>query len=188
MQKIPQIDRLLEYIEKNFKSKSEFARKIGITHADLSKYITRNKIPGGVFLKRLSDAGIDVNYIMNGTSNNHEIPLLHGISAGYLSHVYDDLKDNLNLSFLTKDSIIAVKVKGHSMINAAIDSGDIIIVDKKGSLKDNKIVVIAEGSNLTVKRLTASGLKPENDLYETIPLSKAMNVIGIVTHIIKKVK
>lgn len=178
--KIPQINRLVEYIGKNFKSKSEFARKIGITHADLSKYISRNKIPGGVFLKRLSDAGIDVNFIMNGSNNQSlEIPLLH---------VYEDLKDTPNLSFLTKDSVLAIKVKSHKMINTAIDSGDILIIDKKANLKENKIVIIAEESTMTVKRLTANGLKRENDPYEAISLSKVMNVIGIVTHIIKKVK
>lgn len=189
MQKIPQIARLLEYIKNNYKSKSEFARKIGITPADLSKYIARNKIPGGVFLKRLSDAGVDINYIMNGTKTQAiELPIIYGVSAGPLHHIYDDIKDNLNLSFLTKDSVIAVKVKGYSMVNANIDNGDIIIVDKKAPIKENKIVLVAEETNMTVKRLTKDGLKPENDIYDTIPLSKAMNIIGVVTHIIKKVK
>ena len=77
----------------------------------------------------------------------------------------------------------ALRVRGDSMINAAILSGDLVIVRPQQSADDGQIVVARIGDEATVKRLRRRHgevwLMPENDCYEPIDGTEA-ELIGIV--------
>ena len=83
----------------------------------------------------------------------------------------------------------ALRVRGDSMINAAILDGDLVVVRPQASADDGQIVVARIGDEATVKRLRRrSGeiwLMPENEAYEPIDGSEA-EIIGIVKAVIRE--
>ena len=83
----------------------------------------------------------------------------------------------------------ALRVRGDSMINAAILDGDMVVVRPQASADDGQIVVARIGDEATVKRLRRrSGeiwLMPENDAYSPIDGSEA-EIIGIVKAVIRE--
>ena len=77
----------------------------------------------------------------------------------------------------------ALRVRGDSMINAGILSGDKVVVRPQTSADDGQIVVARIGDEATVKRLRRRNgeiwLLPENDNYEPIDGTEA-EIIGLV--------
>ena len=83
----------------------------------------------------------------------------------------------------------ALRVRGDSMINAGILSGDKVVVRPQQTANDGQIVVARIGDEATVKRLRRRGgeiwLMPENDAYEPIDGTEA-EIIGIVRAVIRE--
>ena len=83
----------------------------------------------------------------------------------------------------------ALRVRGDSMINAGILSGDHVVVRPQQTAGDGQIVVARIGDEATVKRLKLGGgqvwLMPENENYEPIDGSEA-EIIGLVKAVIRK--
>ena len=75
------------------------------------------------------------------------------------------------------------------MINAAILSGDLVVVRPQQSADDGQIVVARIGDEATVKRLHRRNgkvlLMPENDNYAPIDGSEA-ELIGIVKAVVRE--
>ena len=86
-------------------------------------------------------------------------------------------------------SCFALRVRGDSMINAAILDGDMVVVRPQQNADDGQIVVARIGDEATVKRLRRRNgeiwLMPENDAYSPIDGSEA-EVIGIVKAVIRE--
>jgi repressor LexA len=82
----------------------------------------------------------------------------------------------------------ALRVRGDSMINAGIFSGDKVVVRPQPTANDGQIVVARIGDEATVKRLRRRNgevwLMPENDAYEPIDGSEA-EIIGIVKSLVR---
>jgi len=122
------------------------------------------------------------------------LPLcLNLIPAGFPSPADDYIDKKLDLNeFLVKHpaATFFMKVQGDSMINAGINSGDILIVDKAIEALPGKVVVAVLDGEFTVKRLAKSGerirLVPENDAYPVIEIKEEMNfeIWGVVTNVI----
>jgi len=83
----------------------------------------------------------------------------------------------------------ALRVRGDSMINAAILSGDLVVVRPQQSADDGQIVVARIGDEATVKRLRRRNgevwLMPENDSYAPIDGTEA-ELIGIVKAVVRE--
>ena len=83
----------------------------------------------------------------------------------------------------------ALRVRGDSMINAAILPGDLVVVRPQQSADDGQIVVARIGDEATVKRLLRRNgqvwLMPENDAYEPIDGTEA-EIIGIVKAVVRE--
>ena len=83
----------------------------------------------------------------------------------------------------------ALRVRGDSMINAGILSGDKVVVRPQPNADDGQIVVARIGEEATVKRLRRRGgkiwLMPENDNYEPIDGTEA-EIIGIVKAVVRE--
>lgn len=86
-------------------------------------------------------------------------------------------------------SCFALRVRGDSMINAAILSGDLVVVRPQQHADDGQIVVARIGDEATVKRLRRRAgqvwLMPENDNYEPIDGSEA-EIIGLVKAVVRE--
>lgn len=125
------------------------------------------------------------------------IPLMgQGVSAGFPSPADDflDLSIDLNKVLIKNpDATFYVRVDGHSMKDAGIDHGDLLVVDKSLSPQNGKIAVCYIDGEFTVKRLKVEKncvyLVPENKNYSPIKVTEDNNLIiwGIVTTVIKSV-
>ena len=82
----------------------------------------------------------------------------------------------------------ALRVRGDSMINAAILDGDMVVVRPQQNADDGQIVVARIGDEATVKRLRRRNgeiwLMPENENYAPIDGSEA-EIIGLVKAVIR---
>jgi DNA polymerase V len=78
------------------------------------------------------------------------------------------------------------------MVDAGLDDGDLLVIDRSLEPKDNKIAVCFIDGEFTVKRLALKGeqlfLIPENKNYKPIEVTPENNLLvwGIVTYVIKK--
>ena len=83
----------------------------------------------------------------------------------------------------------ALRVRGDSMVNAGILSGDHVVVRPQQTANDGQIVVARIGDEATVKRLKFTGgqvwLMPENENYEPIDGTEA-EIIGLVKAVVRK--
>ena len=83
----------------------------------------------------------------------------------------------------------ALRVRGDSMINAGILSGDKVVVRPQQSADDGQIVVARIGDEATVKRLRRRHgevwLMPENENYAPIDGTEA-EIIGIVKAVVRE--
>ena len=124
-----------------------------------------------------------------------EIPYVDvGISAGFPSPADDfiELTIDLNKHLIKhKDSTFFAKVKGHSMRNAGIFDGDLLVIDKSLSPQDGKIAICQIDGEFTVKRIKIDKdivwLVAENENYEPIKVTadNELMIWGIVIHSIK---
>ena len=117
-----------------------------------------------------------------------------GISAGFPSPAQDfiDLSIDLNKELIKHpSSTFFGRVKGSSMIDAGINNGDLLIVDKSLNPTDGKIAVCFIDGEFTVKRLKVEKdccwLLPENESYDPIKVTAENDFIvwGIVVYVIK---
>ena len=86
-------------------------------------------------------------------------------------------------------SCFALRVRGDSMVNAGILSGDHVVVRPQQTANDGQIVVARIGDEATVKRLRLTGgqvwLMPENENYAPIDGTEA-EIIGLVKAVVRK--
>ena len=127
-----------------------------------------------------------------------KLPLfISKIKAGFPSPADDYIEKDLDLnSFLIKHpaATFFLRVEGDSMVDAGINSGDILIVDKSITAKNSSIVIAVINGELTVKRIQKSGKKlylvPENEKYPPIEIMPDMDfqIWGVVTNVIHSVE
>ncbi len=119
-----------------------------------------------------------------------------GISAGFPSPADDflDISIDLNKEYVKNPSTTFYgRVKGDSMINAGLSSGDLLIIDKSLEPVDNKIAVCFIDGEFTVKRIKIEKdivwLVAENEKYKPIKVTADNDFLiwGIVTTVIKSV-
>ena len=120
---------------------------------------------------------------------------LDSVSAGFPSPATDYLENKLDLNeYLVKHpaATFIVKASGPSMIEAGISSGDLLIVDRSITPKNDNIVIASVFGDLTVKKLRKKGpslfLVSANNEYPSIEIKEEMEcfIWGVVTYVIHK--
>lgn len=129
-------------------------------------------------------------------STKMELPYIDaGIRAGFPSPADDfiELSIDLNKHLIKhKDTTFFATVKGHSMKNAGIYDGDLLIIDKSLEPQNDKIAICQIDGEFTVKRIKIEGnvvwLIAENEDFKPIKVTPENELIiwGIVTASIKK--
>lgn len=124
-----------------------------------------------------------------------ELPLYETtIPAGFPSPAEEYLGDTMDLNqYLIKNPTASffAKVEGDSMIDAGIFAGDLVVVDRSITAKNNDIVIAAVDNEFTIKRLsTKNGVRliPANKDYQAIVMSGENELViwGVVTSLIRK--
>jgi repressor LexA len=109
------------------------------------------------------------------------VPILGAIAATSLVENYPDSEvEHLDLSsLLLKPQHFALKVRGHSMIDALIDDGDVVILkptDDPKTIKNDTIVAARVEGKTTLKYFQRKGskivLQPGNPNRELYPVTE----------------
>ena len=116
-----------------------------------------------------------------------QIPVIGVVTAGVPILAYENQEGTM--AWDGDPSCFALRVRGDSMINAGILSGDKVVVRPQQTADVGQIVVARIGDEATVKRLRRRNgqiwLMPENDAYEPIDGTEA-ELIGIVKAVVRE--
>lgn len=121
-------------------------------------------------------------------------PILGQVAAGLPILATENILGYYPLPYseFDSESTFMLKIVGDSMIDAGINDGDIVIVDKEKSPENSKIVVALLEDSATVKRFFKKRdtiiLHPENPSYNDIVISQNenINILGVVVGLIRK--
>ena len=125
-----------------------------------------------------------------------EIPVVStAISAGFPSPALDfiDLSIDMNKHLIKRpSSTFYGRVKGQSMKDVGITDGDLLVIDKSITPKNDQIAVCYVDGEFTIKKIKLEQdvcwLIPANDAYQPIRVTSQNDFLiwGIVTHVIKE--
>jgi repressor LexA len=126
-------------------------------------------------------------------NDEHEIPFVGKIAAGNPIAAIEDSYSKISVpATMMGINHFALEVEGDSMIEAGILDGDIVVIKKSSTARNNQIVVaLVDQEEATLKRIYASGnsveLIPENKNYETKVFGPdRVNVQGILVGLVRK--
>ena len=127
------------------------------------------------------------------TKTFSEIPKLGFVTAGFPASVEEELTDTVNLDdFLIKNKPLTymLEVDGDSMIDAHIEKGDMVLVEKTNQAKDGQIVIAEVDGEFTMKYFRKDGskawLEPANKNYKPIYPTQSLNVIAVLKAVVRK--
>ena len=125
-----------------------------------------------------------------------ELPLFEStVSAGFPSPAddYEELRLDLNQHLIQHPSAtFYVRAQGHSMRDAGVHDGDLLVVDRAVPPQDNHVAICVVDGEFTVKRIRIrSGkmfLQPANPDYDPLHITEShdFRVWGVVTYVIHK--
>ena len=142
----------------------------------------------------------DLSLLMRPANNPMRLTLplfAHGVRAGFPSPADDYVSASLDLNehlIQNKEATFYLRAKGHSMIGAGIQDGDLLIVDRLLT-PSNRCVVIAQiDGEFTVKRLSKRGNKirllAENPDFAPIEFQDGQELLiwGVVTNVVHRMQ
>jgi DNA polymerase V len=124
------------------------------------------------------------------TTQLHCLPL---VLAGFPSPALDYKEKRIDfneLMNLTMDSVFPLKVVGHSMMDAHIPHGSIVVVDKSIEPRNNTIVIATLNGENVIKHLVRTNdgifLLPANENFKSVRVTEDMDfsIWGTVTHVV----
>jgi DNA polymerase V len=132
-------------------------------------------------------------------SKGYSVPFYSSpVQAGYPSPVSEEQEpERVNLyakMVKNPDATFVLQATGESMVGAGINSGDMLVVDRKIPATDGSIVIASINGEFTVKHLKYKNdqplLLPENPDFEPIAVCEGddVQIFGVVTHTIHTVK
>jgi len=116
-----------------------------------------------------------------------ERPIAEHVRAGHPGMAFDSGNEALSIDeYLVANPArtVLIRVKGDSMIDAGIHSGDTVVVEKRSSANVGDIVVAIIDNEFTLKRLGREKgkivLRPENKAYPVIRPKGDLEIFGVV--------
>jgi repressor LexA len=119
--------------------------------------------------------------------------VLGTVEAGWPSAAEEELADTLSLEewlIHNREATFMLKVSGDSMIDAGIRPGDMLLVERGRTPKENDIVVAEVDKQWTLKYFQKRGnqvvLMPANKKYQPIFPKEELNISAVVMAVIRK--
>jgi len=127
------------------------------------------------------------------TQSFGEIPMLGLVKAGFPSDAEETVLNTMSLDDLLigkKELTYMLEVDGDSMIEAHIQKGDTVLVEKTNQAKDGEIVIAEVDGEFTMKYFRSSNgkvwLEPANKNFKNIYPTQSLNVVAKVKAVIRK--
>ena len=158
-----------EYIAKYRKAPllTEIAAGLGIQSKGVVHRYLSTLEEQGYIRRHQKHRGIE----LEGHPDSHELPLLGRIAAGKPIEAIEN-RELINFAnLLGGPNRYVLQVKGHSMIDEGIRSGDLVVIEQANSARSNQIVVaLIDDQEATLKRIKF----PSRDVIRLIPSNKNM--------------
>jgi len=160
------------------------------------------------YIKKESQKGRTLKLLKGGKDNNQvkmnefesysskemvDVPLVGKITAGEPILAVENITDSfpVPLDFTGVGDVFMLTVRGESMIEAGILSGDYILVKKQNVANNGEIVVALIGDEATVKTFYKEKdhirLQPENSTMDPI-IVPTCEILGKVVGVFRKIK
>jgi SOS regulatory protein LexA len=121
------------------------------------------------------------------------VPMLGYVTAGFPASVEEELTDTVKLESLLiqdKTKSYLLEVDGDSMIDAHIEKGDLVLVEKTDQAKDGQIVVAEIDGEFTLKYFRKQGnkvwLEPANKNYKPLHPTHSLHINAVLKAVIRK--
>ncbi|OGI61125.1 repressor LexA [Candidatus Nomurabacteria bacterium RIFCSPHIGHO2_01_FULL_38_19] len=147
-------------------------------------------------VRKLMDAGMVAKDHLGRlipTKSFGEIQLAGFVTAGLPATVEEELADTVSLDDLlvkNKSLTYMLEVNGDSMIDAHIEKGDMVLVERASQAKDGDIVIAEVDGEFTMKYFRKEGskvwLEPANKNYQPIYPEHSFNINAVVKAVIRK--
>ena len=201
---------ILKYIEKEVNANGyppsvrEIGKAVGLkSTATVHGYIAKLEEKG--YVKKESQKGRTLKLLKGGAGQaqkNNEKPVYNGkelvdvpvigkITAGEPILAFENVTDTfpIPLDFVGNSESFMLVVRGESMIEAGILSGDYILVRKQNTAENGEIVVALIGDEATVKTFYKEKdhirLQPENSTMDPI-IVPTCEILGKVIGVFRK--
>ena len=172
--------------QKRMPTHREICRLFGYATTASSQYLIKQLIKNGFLEKDTSGRIVPKTLLVT-------LPFLGPIKAGYPDQTENQYVDSLSIEqYLVKnpDRSFLLKVSGDSMINAGINEGDIVIVEKDKDPREGDILAAYIDNAWTLKFLKKNKgkvyLAPANPKYPPLIPQKELIVGGVVTGVVRK--
>jgi repressor LexA len=122
------------------------------------------------------------------------VPLVGFVPAGYPKEAFDISGEAVDVPDWMvgrrKGNIFCISVEGKSMVDAYIDEGDRVLVERVNSANSGEMVVaLLDDGSVTLKRLKLENgsifLVPENPGFDPIKV-KELKILGKVIGVLRK--
>lgn len=180
--------QLIEFYqqEKRMPSYSEMMRLFGFKSKNAVYRLVQKMLTAGIVAQ-------DHIGRLLPTAHFNEIPMGGFVKAGLPSSV-DALTDTVDLNALLikkRSETFMLEVDGDSMIEAHIEPGDMVIVEKTNTAREGDIVIAMVDGEHTMKyfRKEKSGkvyLEPANKNYKNIYPEQSLEITGVVKGVVRK--
>lgn len=123
------------------------------------------------------------------------VKILGAVEAGFPTQAEEDLAETMSIDnylIANKEATFMLRVSGESMIDAGIQPGDMIIVERRTDAKDGDIIVAFIDGGYTVKFLRKRNnrvwLEPANKNFEPIipEENEQLQIMAVVKAVIRK--
>lgn len=123
------------------------------------------------------------------------VKILGAVEAGFPTPAEEDLAETMSIdNYLigNKEATFMLRVSGESMIEAGIQPGDMVIVERRTDAKDGDIIVAFIDGGYTVKYLRKRNgriwLEPANKNFEPIipEENEELQIMAVVKAVIRK--
>lgn len=121
------------------------------------------------------------------------LPLLGYVQAGFPSPAEEELIDTVSLDdYLVRkpESSFLLRVEGDSMIDAGIQPGDLVVIERGGTPNNGTIVLAGVDGEWTLKYYHRHGKKvrlvPANPKYPEIVATQELQIGGIVKAVLRR--
>ena len=180
-----------DYIDNSGRSPStqEIASGTGLSPATVSRYLSRMREDG------IIDYSGHRNIVTkrNSATETNAVPVLGSVSCGIPKFAEENIEEYVKLpvSLFGKGDFFLLRASGNSMIEAGIDSGDLVLVRRQDYAAPGQIVVALMEEEATLKRYYP---EPQNGYIRLHPENKDLDDIivehcfiqGVAVHVIKE--
>jgi repressor LexA len=178
-------------------STREMADALGMSASTVSRHLRTLEEHG--FLRRGRGVArpVDIRMFLDPAAAGRSddtvgVPLVGTIAAGTPILADEHAEELLNLprDLVGRGTLFSLRVRGDSMIDAAICDGDIVVIRQQSEAWNGDIVAAMIDEEATVKVFRRRGghvfLEPRNPAYEPIPGDDAV-ILGKVVSVLRRV-